>query len=571
MFPCLTLFSSSCVFDREVERTVEDPTSRVVAIGSVEVYKRTNTYKVTDYYWNYTCNYELFAFRGNEPNKRFTFQSRTCNYQILTSSKNNPQAHSSFPAQDVLITWIFQNLKNTSLNFKIDRTNPECRTPRRNPEIAKALQFFNDFSQWCDAFNIFFQAKIFPIQKDHGLDLEKINSEQTFIPVLPLFEKQKGKKPSSPRSPRESKKEIVSSGGSNSVMLSMNDCGAFLQDQRKTLDTKLADIRKMFPVAEKAKLISVVEACMLVVSFHAQALVSSYIDSVNYIEHMLYAQLCAALGKVVQPQDFTEYMLFHNKKIFKPAYQPKPFCFAVRRPEHSPEGVISIDIGDGKGESPIYTIVSQSNPVRPMKFPISSSTSITYTGERYLHGWMDHQFKGSGGTSSLTMTARTRQFSCFVVVIGTVVTLDHFEPTNAFLLQNQDELRIPLALETLPTPKVNNPRVLPRVLIQFRSFKMQLFHFPPNNNDLLKQFVQCNLQVLFLALQSFKSNPHLKKSLNFQMIVLQRKYVLHKTYLSYSLNIKSQVIFYHLVVILHFLQVNKKLILYERMLRGCFL
>jgi len=232
----------------------------------------------------------------------------------------------------------------------------------------------------------------------------------------------------------------------------MNDCGAFLQQQRTTLESKLADINKMFPTAEKAKLISAVEVSMLVVNCHVIRLVSSYMDSVNYIEHMLYTQLRSALGKVVQAQDFSDYMLFHNKKIFKPAYQPKPFCFAVRRPNHSPEGTITIDVNDGNSENPIYTTVAQPNSVRPMKFPISSSTSITYTGERYLHGWIDHQFEGKS-QNGLSLKARTRQFSCFVVVVGTVVSLDQFEPTNAFLLQNQDELLVPLTLETLPTPK----------------------------------------------------------------------------------------------------------------------
>lgn len=49
--------------------------------------------------------------------------------------------------------------------------------------------------------------------------------------------------------------------------------------------------------------------------------------------------LVSALGKAVTANDFSEYMIFHNRKIFANAYQPRPFCSAVRRPDHFPEGM----------------------------------------------------------------------------------------------------------------------------------------------------------------------------------------------------------------------------------------
>ena len=62
-------------------------------------------------------------------------------------------------------------------------------------------------------------------------------------------------------------------------------------------------------------------------------------------------QLVAAIGKVVTPAAFGEYMQFHFRKLYKPAYRPVGFCYAVRRPDHFPEvrccGVWCLMVSDG--------------------------------------------------------------------------------------------------------------------------------------------------------------------------------------------------------------------------------
>ena len=43
-------------------------------------------------------------------------------------------------------------------------------------------------------------------------------------------------------------------------------------------------------------------------------------------------QLIAAIGKEVGPVDFANYQRFHNRKLFRKEYQPRPFSYAIRRP-----------------------------------------------------------------------------------------------------------------------------------------------------------------------------------------------------------------------------------------------
>jgi hypothetical protein len=157
----------------------------------------------------------------------------------------------------------------------------------------------------------------------------------------------------------------------------------------------------------------------------------------------------------VTPVDFTNYQRYHNRKLFRPEYQPRPFSHAIRRPDHYPEGTLSIEaqLTDGSLSDPIYTVCSSSIAQRPMYFSLDASTKVAVMGERHLHGWVSHQFARSTG-SSLYLAARARQFSSFILLVGRIVSAEVFDPKYAMIVKDKDDLKIPLMLETIPTPKV---------------------------------------------------------------------------------------------------------------------
>ena len=51
------------------------------------------------------------------------------------------------------------------------------------------------------------------------------------------------------------------------------------------------------------------------------------------------------------------------------------------------------------------------------------------------------------------MVATARQFSSYIVLLGSISSATTFEPKFAVMLQNKDELTIPLLLETIPNAK----------------------------------------------------------------------------------------------------------------------
>ena len=293
------------------------------------------------------------------------------------------------------------------------------------------------------------------MQTNHGLDLSSINANAVFTPVVPLFE-EKGKDDNAIVAAGDGESDALvpvdgSQFGQVGPSLTLSDLNQFLLEQKRSLGEKCADLAKVFPDGEK--LITVAEANVLVTVLHGKQVAQYYADGVDYIEDMLRKQLISAIGKVVTPVDFANYMVFHNRKLFREAYQPQPFSYAIRRPDHYPEGVLSIEgqLADGSMADPIYTIVSHSDG-GDMKFAIDAATTVSFSGECHLHAWIDHRFSGASG-QQLSLNARARQFSSFLVLVGRIGGPGLFDPKFGMIVQNKDDIKIPLEMETIPTPK----------------------------------------------------------------------------------------------------------------------
>lgn len=121
----------------------------------------------------------------------------------------------------------------------------------------------------------------------------------------------------------------------------------------------------------------------------------------------------------------------------------------VRKPDHFPEGVIGIE-RTGKGlADPIYTLVRHTKAVRAMRFPINAATHVSFKGDRYLHAFVSHQFKGDTELGKFNFVARARQFSSFIVLLGTIAGPNLFDPKHALIVKNKDDITIPLLFETV--------------------------------------------------------------------------------------------------------------------------
>ncbi len=432
-----------CKFLREETRKVESAHEIVTEVKGFLGGTKTRSEKVvttiTEYIWRFDFAYELAAYPGNTPEQGLVLVARKGSIECKTAAKTPPRP--ATVVRDPLladISWLLHQADaDARVAFAIDRTAPACHTPRRNPQVDDALRAFDELHGWCGRIHAYFIADLFRAQPEHGLDLAAIDDREVFVPAVPLFEGGKFAGRMRP-APAEG-------------VLPLAYAESFLGEERRSLDEKHRSLARVFP--RNDTVITVVEATLLVTLLHVRQICQHYANGVQSIEELLRRQLIAAIGKELTPVDFATYMDFHCRKLLRPEYRPQPFSHAIRRPEHYPEGVLSIEADrGGTMPDPISTTAAWSATSHPMSFALDAATRVTFLGDRVLHAWISHQFSGMSGLS-LSLVARARQFSSFVLLVGRIASADVFEPKYGIIVQNKDVLKIPLMLEQIPTPK----------------------------------------------------------------------------------------------------------------------
>lgn len=473
----------TCELDRtevhEVEsgtRVKEVKTKGVFGTSTKKVEEKVIT-KVKKYYWSYHTQYQITAVSINDPSSRITVHTGQGHHELVTTSESTPQPkRSAKPDLEVninlLLMWLNDELQ---CRFRIEREHDFCFTPRRNDDIDSALGLFYNLGSWFEGVARYFQNEIFSIPKNHERDLSMITDERVLIPVMPLFESPDLEQDSPVLSPA-------------SVNLLLNHQKSSLQE---TFD------RLAFGFEEDGTVLGRSVATLVVTALHGTSVAERFVGSIEFIETMLLRQLRQAIGKEVTPDDFSEYMHFHNRKIFAPAYAPVAFHHAIRRPDHDPEGVISIEKKISGSAEPISTFVRSTQATQPMYFLINAATRIAFMGERHVHGYVAHQFSGQA-PPVLRLAARARQFSSFVLMVGRIASADLFEPKAAMIIQNKDDLRIPLMLEQIPTPK---------------EFKDAIVSLSPEQQRFAKAYRGMQLESTLFGLCVVQIKPQLEKLL----------------------------------------------------------
>ena len=133
-----------------------------------------------------------------------------------------------------------------------------------------------------------------------------------------------------------------------------------------------------------------------------------------------------------------------------------------------------------------------------MFFSLGAATRAAFLGERYLHGAIQHQFSNVKD-ASLRLTARARQFSSFILLVGKISSADTFEATHATIIQNKDDVLIPLLLETIPSAK---------------AFRDAIESLSPEQQRFAKAFRAMQLESTLFALCVVEIKPQMERLLN---------------------------------------------------------
>ena len=423
------------------------------------------------------------------------------NFEELSHSDKKPSTAEISTNLEVPISMLLRAHHN---GFKIDRTSPLCRTPRRNPEIEKLLDQMCVLPGFIDTVYENIASTCAPSM--HPALIASIASASAiFVPCMPLLVNHSNN---------------TNSNTNTSSSSSSHGAGSSSDEHKVTTTSVVSknymaiqssdDIFMHLDVEHNASLAKVLhpantteggvvvqqpsaEVQLSIVLKHIGDLAIFCKHGIISIELRLREQLLAAVSNELSSRDFTRFMRFHYNKLMLPMYRPRLASFDVRRPGQTPEGSISMIVpaakklycgtpyvgfgerckcggcngrcGPNSGcQCPQCETKQKLLPTRneeimtlqrnftsaeaaPMHFAIRASTHVTFKGERIFHSWMRSQFADlSSNEDSLALQINARQFSCFMVLIGNVTSASVFEPQHAFVVRNKDEFLIPLLL-----------------------------------------------------------------------------------------------------------------------------
>lgn len=476
--------SDSCSFLKE--QTVEVPMERAVETtedtqtsGSFFGTTKKSTIsrivnQVKEYHWKVDVKWEISVYPGTDVDQRTVLQDRSSSMIIVTQSANNRPplpVHREHKPLDVSLTWLLKQIDADAFTaqFIIDTQDPDTKTPRRNKAVDDTLLFMDNLQAWTRGVRVHFTHSL---QRDilnkhnpagpqpipnQSVKLSSLSASNLFLPVQPLMEESADDKHAAEKKTETAPPKSILSlapdsedDTKSSVVLSATDMNKLLDQQIRSIQEQNEALQQSYPARHLNKLISVAEAMLVILSEHSENLSNRYSESMQYIEKMLENQLIAAIGKRVESSDLDQFVKYHNARLLNPA--PRAFCHSIRRPNHYPDGLLSIESANGDGKmEPIDTLARELETTAPLKVPLNAATTIELTGKTYLHGWIQHRFERNH--KSYTLIARARQFSSFMLVVGTMVGPAQLEPKEAIILQNKDEVLIPLLLNELPTAK----------------------------------------------------------------------------------------------------------------------
>eukprot|EP00980_Cylindrotheca_fusiformis_P017289 scaffold5347_cov130-Cylindrotheca_fusiformis.AAC.11 len=545
----------TCTFDKQTERKVVLAETEIerhhtsgsgIAGGLFNSHSEENVKvktTVQEYHWNVTTPYQLYLQMGDDET-RIQLMSRNDKRANLIvsggshssssrrrdddddSSKNTRQRPSPPPIDStshrfqVDLTWLFQQIildddnhdhgtqeekkkkkKQPFSNFSIDRLAETCKTPRRNQQIEKAFQFHEQYRSWMYKVSDIFSHLDHVIVGSGGSSFETDDDETStattlhdaevalkhvFIPIIPLFE--------------------------NSAVLPSSDFDLFLSKHRSSLDEFVNDMKRSKKFS-RSSFVSQEDAIVVGLLKHLQEVILSWSETVDYVEDTLRNQLIQAIGKELTAEDFDKFIGHYSKTIFAENYAPRPFSYAVRREDHYPDGMVSIE----RDRTPVDTIVrriSGSDNVKgpSISIPVDAATSVTIQGDCFIHGWIQHRWgigsssmdedfaRGGGGDLyECYLVARAHQFSSFMIILGVMGGANTFIPKDAIILQNKDEVLIPLLTNVLPSAK---------------EFKDSIASLSPEQRAFAESYRKMQLESSVFGVCIIQIKPQLERVLN---------------------------------------------------------
>eukprot|EP01060_Flectonema_neradi_P006584 TRINITY_DN1445_c0_g2_i1.p1 TRINITY_DN1445_c0_g2~~TRINITY_DN1445_c0_g2_i1.p1 ORF type:complete len:875 (+),score=195.26 TRINITY_DN1445_c0_g2_i1:43-2625(+) len=428
--------------------------------------------KQWDYFWTLTADIEMKITTPADAPNSIPILKYTSKMQVITRMDAEP-VRGAVVRQSIPLSWFLEQMASRengiNFQFRIDRSDKHCHTPLTNRDVGNFLSDLERFNSQVntirgDISNLMrVEAKF---SDRYNFDFQSVVSYcDDAVPVVPLV------------------KVVDQSKNESFSCLEQNDVATLYNAERSCLSSS---IDKIIEHSTPVKFCAGDCVKVGVVFEHLKAISQATRAAHVYIEEGIRRQLRSAIAEDITPQQFQEYMAYHQEDLFKKEYQMHPFNSIIRRPFHYPEGTLSLP-----------THVSTKSMPNSTSLLSFRGVDLELQGSLNLHSWVTYSFDQVA--PPVTLSARSRQFSGFILLVGTLATGNTFVPESAMIIQNKDELEVTLRASQLPSPG------------EFKDFISSL---SPEMQRFAKSFRTKQLAGTLTAFAIVQIKPHLERVLN---------------------------------------------------------
>ena len=440
-------FSSneSYLFKFSKKTKIEIPTQGEIGQGLRSLLTKKIHKEIEEYYWEMKIEYKLIIFQGKDENSGIKLKQGNLSQIFKTRSKKpiRPK-YQSFKTKNIILNDFLNQiqLNNSHMNVNKDFTIKKDQkniSPWYNSQILQINEFFDSFIDWNQSILEYIKEEILlnsKLDEESKKELElQLNSKINPCTYFILLDENKKYK-----------------------LLNYNEQKQLLDKFNYKFHEKLSDIPKLIQNDKKNLLsISFIEFHFILIQM--KEILKDYNLSIQYIENIQRKTFLDVIGNELDENYMSKFMKFYFRKIFKDKYKPKPFMYYIYNNKNSDsEGFIRILKKNEENQNFSDTIDCFVKKYENISITtnLTPSIPISFIGEKFIHCYLEHRFSTcnqSSFVSQFKLCACAKNFSQFVLIIGSCLSHNHIKIQHAIIINNLDDLNVLIELESLETPK----------------------------------------------------------------------------------------------------------------------
>lgn len=454
--------SESSKFEKKIEKNSE--------VWYKNMFIKTKQPNI-EYHWIITIFFKILIIQNK---KEMEIKTGTMCTNVITKTMQAPiNTRNYLPIRVIINDFLDIFDSNLQINeFKINLEN--AITPNKNIELENHLKFVHSLQNWVNKLvNILCRI----INRLQIIDIDIISIKlQDLVKYYP-----------------------------KSVILSKNDKDLIINDYDDNINSIIDFLsKKLLREDTDIPFIQIITIFKII-----NENILNYHLNIDNLQSLQYKNLIQCLGREIEIEDINNVMNHHFKSFFKKEFQPINFNYFIKTTNiNDSEGEISIE-----NKKNFHSIQTFNKKVihKKMSFNLSQCIHVSMNTRNYCHGWLQYEFSSLFGDSinrNFQLCARAKEFSCFILLLGNMLSDDKIQCNHAIIVRNNDHFIIPLLIESLPSAK---------------AFKKAISSLSKDQQDFANAYRSMQLEGSLFVICTIPIQPQLERLLNIPFDLLTKQ------------------------------------------------